>query len=264
MTLEDALSVCGRGREWVSFLEEVVATQMVGRLVSAGTSIAEAMGGKGATSGLEFRQRLTAVTEETMQMNPSRQVRQRLHDLTVRAVQATYGTVGEADSKIIREEAGKPPKCFLCNRVLVMIRGEAAKNLSERDRNLAVEDEHIWPRSYGGDTIADNLALACHHCNQNKESFANWAMVDIQSLVRGLPEQPGRAPEDVPSAIRTIAGWHRYALASRAAYALADAESLTLKQAYYRLRSRVMLHPRVQRFDDVADFFNLVHHEDDA
>ena len=28
--------------------------------------------------------------------------------------------------------------------------------------------EHIVPRQHGGDTVEDNLALSCHHCNLHK------------------------------------------------------------------------------------------------
>jgi hypothetical protein len=33
--------------------------------------------------------------------------------------------------------------------------------------------DHVWPRSEGGPTVLDNLALACPHCNGRK-----WAAID--------------------------------------------------------------------------------------
>jgi hypothetical protein len=85
-------------------------------------------------------------------------------------------------------------------------------------------------------------------------------MVDIQSLVLGMPDASGSGEESVPDSLRKVPGWQRFALTSRAAHSLAERESLTLKQAYYRMRTKVLLHPKVRRIGDVADFFNLVHH----
>ena len=34
----------------------------------------------------------------------------------------------------------------------------------------SMEIEHIMPVSRGGETVADNLALACHGCNNHKQS----------------------------------------------------------------------------------------------
>ena len=35
----------------------------------------------------------------------------------------------------------------------------------------SMEIEHIMPVSRGGETVADNLALACHGCNNHKQSL---------------------------------------------------------------------------------------------
>ena len=95
---------------------------------------------------------------------------------------------------------------------------------------------------------------ACHSCNQHKTNFANWAMVDIQSLVLGMPDTSASGEESVPDSLRRVPGWQRFALTSRTAHSLAQRESLTLKQAYYRIRSRVLLHPKVLRPGDVPIF----------
>jgi hypothetical protein len=34
----------------------------------------------------------------------------------------------------------------------------------------SMEFDHVFPLSLGGKTIAINLALACHHCNQHKHN----------------------------------------------------------------------------------------------
>ena len=249
-TLRTALSATGRDEEWAIFVEEVVSTHLTGRVISAGASIAGELGGRLAIDTLEFKQRMRNVIDETTQYSlGSRKAKDRVFDLTTRAVRATFGSVAEADDRILRAEADRPFRCFLCNRKLVMVQGQDVQYLSEEDRELAVEYEHVWPRSYGGNTVYDNLALSCHGCNQRKSNFANWAMVDVQSLILGWN------PSD--DALQRVAGGRRFALISRKVFHLAHEASLTLKQAHLRIQSRITTKPQVRRRADTVDFFNL-------
>ena len=151
---------------------------------------------------------------------------------------------------ILREEAGRNPRCYLCNQILIL-NIESIDKPTNDQKKLAVEYEHVWPRSFGGDTEIDNLALSCNDCNKRKANYANWAMVDVQSLI--LAHNPsGQSLEKIP-------GWRRFAILSYAAHQLASRESLGLKAAHMRLQSRIVL-PRVRRIADIADFFNLVGH----
>jgi len=248
-----ALIATGRDKEWRLFVEEVVSTQLTGRLVSSGKSIAEELGGKKNISTLLFHQRIKSFIDETTRDGlGNRDVKTRLKDLTANAVLATYETLKTADEKLVRAEAGRLPQCFLCNRRLVMVQGPAVRELSEDERQLAVEVEHVWPRSYGGNTIAENLAFACHGCNQRKENYANWAMVDSQSFILGWNPDTDDLKE--------VPGWRRFALTSLKAHQIAENQSLTLKQAFFRLTSVVLDRPRVMRLADAADFFNITNH----
>ena len=249
-----ALTATGRDEEWTLFVQEVVSTQLTGRLVTAGRSIAEELGGKTTILDRQFSQRMRDLIKETTRDGlEDRKVRDRVFDLTASAVLATYGTLTEADDRVIRKETDDLPRCFLCNRQLVMVQGNAVKDLSESERELAVEFEHIWPRSFGGNTVADNLAMACNGCNRRKSNFANWAMADAHSLVLGWN------PSD--TALEKISGWRRFAMASWKAHQLAEHDSLTLKQAYRQLTRLVLNRPRVLRIVDSVDFFNLLNHE---
>ncbi|VTS08014.1 HNH endonuclease [Tuwongella immobilis] len=243
-----ALSSTGRGEQWVEFVEEVVATQLTGRLVTAGKSIAENLGGLATVGGLQFKQQLYDITTETMLASLEKTAKSKLTNLVERAVLATYGNVSDADKKILRGEVGRNPRCYLCNQMLEM---RLDTEPSDEHRKRAVEYEHVWPRAFGGNTEIENLALSCHDCNQRKANFANWAMVDIQSLVLGF-NPSGNALEKIP-------GLRRFAMLSYAAHRMASKESLSLKAAHLRLQNRVAV-PRVQRTADVADFFNLLGH----
>lgn len=186
-SLTTALAATGRSEEWSTFTEEMVAAQMTGRLVSAGRSIAEALGGMPAVGGLDFRHLLKQVVVDSTDGILNKPAREKLLQLAEAAVRSTWGGgLNEDEQRQLLAEAGSPPRCFLCNRRLVLLRGSRVESLTEPDKGLAVEDEHVWPRSFGGDTSVGNLALACHRCNQAKARFANWTLVDVQSLVLGL------------------------------------------------------------------------------
>ncbi|MES2464784.1 MAG: HNH endonuclease signature motif containing protein [Armatimonadota bacterium] len=47
--------------------------------------------------------------------------------------------------------------------------------------NFPFENEHIWPRSNGGDNSSENLALACESCNVFK-SDATTAQDPVESV----------------------------------------------------------------------------------
>lgn len=250
-----AVIATGRGEEWRLFIEEVICTQLTGRLVSSGKSIAKGLGGKNLISTIQFEQDIKSLIDETTgDRLMDRKVKARLTDLTTKAVQATYETLKAADDKLVRQEAGRLPRCFLCNRQLVMVQGPAVLGLSEEERQLAVEVEHVWPRSYGGNTSAENLAFACHGCNQRKENYANWAMVASQSFILGWKP-------DIDD-LKKVSGWQRFALTSWRAHQLAERQSLTLKQAFIQLTPAVLDQPRVIRPSDAADFFNITNHEE--
>jgi hypothetical protein len=248
--LTQSLSATGRGEQWAGFVEEVVSTQLTGRLVTAGKSIADNLGGKEILDTLQFEQQLNAMTRETTLISIGKREQHKFLDLIKKAVRATYGKVTEADKQTLREEIGVRPNCYLCNLPLEL-RVDSYENPTDDQLKRAVEYEHVWPRAFGGDTTIDNLALSCNDCNQRKDCYANWSMVDIQSLVLGFN------PSD--QSLTKIAGWRRFAMLSYAAHKLADEESLSLKDAHLRLQYKITV-PRVRRPGDVADFFNLIAH----
>lgn len=248
--LAATLASTGRAEQWVEFVEEVVATQLTGRLVTAGKSIAENLGGSKSVGTLQFKQQLNAMANETMLTSLRKLEQDKLSDLVERSVRATYGNVSKVDKTILRDEVGRYPKCYLCNELLDM-RSSSVEELTDDQKKRIVEYEHVWPRSFGGDTAIENLALSCHDCNQRKSSYANWSMVDIQSLILGCN------PSD--QSLEKIPGWRRFAMLSYAAHKLAHKESLSLKAAHMRIQNTVVV-PRVRRTVDVADFFNLTNH----
>ena len=51
--------------------------------------------------------------------------------------------------------------------------------LKQEQEPLTFHIEHIVPRQHGGEDAAENLALACHHCNLHKGT--NLACLDVST-----------------------------------------------------------------------------------
>lgn len=64
------------------------------------------------------------------------------------------------------------PHCYLCGVLLVV----TAKN-----SRTQFTIEHLWPQSFGGETVEENLLPACKDCNQKRMHMLTWASGPVQS-----------------------------------------------------------------------------------
>jgi 5-methylcytosine-specific restriction endonuclease McrA len=73
--------------------------------------------------------------------------------------------------KVVEENAtrGEPNHCYLCGTLF------ATTGLSARTI------EHIWPLSLGGETVGQNLVLACADCNSKRGRMMTWAYGPVHS-----------------------------------------------------------------------------------
>lgn len=116
------------------------------------------------------------------------------------------------------------------------------------------EYEHIWPHSFGGDTIVENLTLVCLPCNDAKENSVSWEWTLVQSL---LPTANlGGTTLDPKHTSRAI----KMALHMRAAMLYARKHGATLKSALRTIGPREAAVMLVD-VDDTPDFFNLRVHD---
>lgn len=117
------------------------------------------------------------------------------------------------------------------------------------------EYEHIWPHSFGGDTIVENLAPVCLPCNDAKENSVSWEWTLIQSL---LPTtdlgQPTLESKHTSRAIKV-------SLHMRAAMMYARVNGTTLKDAFKTIGPREKSVVVIDT-DDTPDFFNLRVHDE--
>ena len=121
-----------------------------------------------------------------------------------------------------------------------------------------LEYEHLWPHSFGGDSIAENLLPSCPYCNRAKANVASWEWMPVQSVI---PEFLARSPTlSGPKASKQV----KIGLHIRAATACARLNGTTLKNAYIAIGPRLNdIH--VVDTSDTADFFNLrVHNPEET
>lgn len=239
-SLAFALEPTGRHLDLVEFYREITAVGLTGRLVSAGTSIAESV----AIDDPAFRKELIALLRDYIGI-PHRTVDE-LFRFAQRAVMAALETLpnslrAQMEMFAIRTH----PHCYMCGVSL---------DFDDHEIPQSYTCEHVWPRAYGGNTVVDNLLPACQSCNSiKKASFATWVMPAIQSLLLGLSPADNRLQE--------INGSFKFAIHYRAAQRLAIRERKTLKNSFLQLGPWQDV--RIRDLGDIVDVFNLENHATD-
>ncbi len=163
-------------------------------------------------------------------------------------------------SKLKRDAQLHHRHCYMCGVNLNFGEREHASidedpiNRVTRERRNAhrYTCEHIWPQSYGGDSVEENFLPSCDSCNTSKKmGFATWAMAGVQALTFGF----------APSAneLERVEGPYRFAMHYYAARQLAEKRKTTLRKAFLILKPWTDV--RVGDLEDTGDFFNLETHQ---
>lgn len=121
-------------------------------------------------------------------------------------------------------------RCYCCGDTLW------SSGFETSVREIALD--HVWPRTMGGVSTADNLLPICEPCNGAKEDRASWGVYGV--LYDHAQFERGGANDE------RLLG---LALHRRVASTLATADYLTLKEAFVKLGPR----KEVELIDDAAD-----------
>jgi 5-methylcytosine-specific restriction endonuclease McrA len=175
-----------------------------------------------------------------------------------RASSKNSHTVSHGKRREIQEECRDTFNCYSCGADLDPY--EKTKEIPHPEKpwrkipNLRfMEYEHIWPHSFGGDTIVANLAPVCLPCNDAKKNSISWEWTLVQSL---LPTTDlGQQILDPKHTSRSI----RVSLHMRAAMLYARTHGTTLKDALRAIGPRESS-VLVIDAEDTPDFFNLKVH----
>jgi 5-methylcytosine-specific restriction endonuclease McrA len=128
--------------------------------------------------------------------------------------------------------------CYICG---------VALDFSSEDETTKVQYEHIWPRSFGGNSTPDNLLPACALCNHEKGSTLLWQDAHVHSFVL----RPSPDSED----LKKIQYKEKIAMHRRNIFRKACRDQITLKDAALQVGAMNKL-IKFQYPDDAVDFFN--------
>jgi hypothetical protein len=107
--------------------------------------------------------------------------------------------------------------CYLCGVALTRV-GNARNRFSI---------EHLWPQSFGGGTVEENLLPACRDCNSKRQHTITWAWGPVQSTFHRRS-----GSQEMPDDLRISLAFAR--LMHIASGDAEDGPKLTLKQAAKR------------------------------
>lgn len=114
---------------------------------------------------------------------------------------------------------------------------------------IRMELEHIWPLSFGGDSIVENLLPSCPTCNRLKDKMLLWQNAHIHSFTL--------KPEPSPSEINNIEIKIRIAQHRKQIFEHANLYKKTLKEAALSIGSVDLQSVMPIDKDDAVDFFNF-------
>lgn len=243
--LQSKLKFTGRADDLSEFIQEIIVVNMVGRIVVAGSSIAD----KYHVTDPLFERDLTYYLKNFFDINEDRFAG--LYRFAYKAIKASSENISDSVRSRLKQWAMSGHRhCYMCG---VQLSFDIKQRSPDDEKKTGFSLEHIWPREYGGNSIEDNLLPSCVSCNSSKKkNFASWAMPSVQSLIRGL--DPG------DDNLVKIEGSHKFAIHYRYAKNYAHLKNMSLKESFLRVKPWKDM--RVINRDDVADFFNLENHDD--
>ncbi len=130
--------------------------------------------------------------------------------------------------------------CYLCG-------GMCQHNAS--DASAGIEYEHIWPASFGGNSIPENLLPACSICNRDKKDMLLWHTGHLFSFVL--------KPDPSMDELTSITKKAKIAAQMRNIYAKACSEEISLKTAAEILGPTDMTSIYAIDDRDAVDFSNF-------
>lgn len=159
----------------------------------------------------EFGKRLAQRGYLSRSLSDDRRFCESLKQATRVSIEDKSASPGVA--KKVRESSGH---CYMCG---IAVRPTG----SGRDQ---VTIDHLWPLSLGGESIEENLIVACQDCNEKRENSITWAWGPVQST--DYRHQQGKSPN---VRLRVSLGMARLMLEASGERA---GRKLTLKQAALR------------------------------
>ena len=224
---------------WSEFIEQATCLFFVGRLIRLARHL----------DSLHCDEKLVRRELSSFINNDVGLSRDELHkwvQLTISAADVSRLDCSDGIAKSMKAWAKKDrPICYLCG-----------VNLDFGDKSNAKNTytlEHIWPRSFGGDSSdIDNLLPACKLCNSaRKKGFAMWSATAIHSVnLKVMASENARSRLEGPI---------KYAIHQRHLWRVAVENRVTFKTAALKVGPWQQI-PEFIDSNDSGHFFNLKNH----
>ena len=177
--------------------------------------------------------------ERSLGIGVPREVVMRMAALSIDASRASGKSIPPSVSKAVIGERRRH-HCYLCGN-------NVRKNSEVPGEKL--ELEHLWPSSYGGDSVAENLIPACDLCNRAKGDIILWHTAHIA----GFCLKPSPSEDEQTRIERT----QKIAWYMKKVHEKATQERKTLKESALVVGPIDMTSQSSIDNDDARDFFNL-------
>lgn len=202
------LTVGGRSDFFSDYFLGINAMNMLARCVKKAERV------RGTENESSHQGSMVAYLQETLGMaKHNDETVDQLARLSLSAASDSKRKIKERIKHSIRNGRNEVP-CYLCG-------GMCQHNAS--DANTGIEYEHIWPASFGGNSIIENLLPACAVCNREKKDMLLWHTGHLFSFVL--------KPDPSSDELTAITKKAKIAAQLRKIFAKACSEKISLKVA---------------------------------
>lgn len=164
---------------------------------------------------------------------------EKLARLVLLAASDSKRRIKDSIKKSIRNGRNEVP-CYLCGSM-------CQHNASDND--AGIEYEHLWPASFGGNSVIENLLPACAVCNREKKDMLLWHTGHLFSFVL--------KPDPSSDELTAITKKAKIAAHMRSIFAKACSEQISLKTAAEILGPANMTSIYALDSGDAVDFSNF-------
>ena len=130
--------------------------------------------------------------------------------------------------------------CYICGSTVFVKSGNS---------DVKIQYEHLWPSSYGGNSISDNLLPSCKWCNNTKADMLLWQNSHLHSFV--LKPMPSVDEWKAIQRKERVAKHRKYI------FDIACEKQITLQEAAIEVGPVKLNSMTADDEDDAIDFFNF-------
>jgi hypothetical protein len=231
-----ALGVGGRTDALADYFVATTALNIVGRCIKKAERVRDSAADESLRhpAMIEFIQQSLGIARQGDERID------RLASLSLQAASDSHRPIKDATKKVVAGGAQELP-CYLC--------GAMSPRKSQDPAVRPVEYEHLWPASFGGNSVVENLMPSCFHCNKAKGSMLLWHTGSIFSFCL----KPSPSEEE----IKTIQKREKIALHMRTILNRACDDQVTLRESAIATGPARLTSIYAIDDADAIDFFNF-------